>query len=218
MRLRSFIAISLLFSSIVSINKLFENVKSPESPNDSLFKYEYPMFAFALDSFTAKGWLKTFSIIHYTFNDVVLFLVQMIIDILLVIQIKKDLHMKKQSLKTLLKSKQDESSKKLEYLSHVSQEANRMILYFLVLNAFFRLPEFSLNIYLNAFFVPEFKPINELSSFSWLCYNQLCILLIFLIQFIYLLSYSSYIFFYFKYNKSFRNGFWQFFFRSQKKL
>ena len=219
MRLRSCVAFFLLLSSLLSINKLFEIVSAPEVINDSFYQYEYPSFAFSLQSFNSKNWLRIVSLIHYVINDLVLFLTQMIIDILLVIQIKRDIRSKKQNLKTRSTNKKSRDrdgktkNKQLEYLSQVSTEANKMIIYSLFFNALFRLPEFSLYFYLNVLFqnIKNSDSLNDKIYHNLFCKNQLCALLINLIQFIYLLSYSSYLFFFFKYNKSFREGFWQFF-------
>ena len=212
MKLRLFVAFCLIFSSLLSINKLFEYSKE-NNDNDSLFsqfQYEYPLFAL-LDKRNMYVY-NYILFIHYLINDVVLFVIQIIVDIQLVIIIRRDLSEKRQKLKNLSDNKKEENTiQKLDYLHHVSNETNRMIVYSLFMNAFFRFPEFSLYVYLNFFFEKSDFVFNSHDYSYFDCSIQFCTLLVNLIQFIYLLSYSSYIFFYFKYNKSFRKGFRRFF-------
>ena len=56
--------------------------------------------------------------------------------------------------------------------------------------------------------------LESMLSFDELCVRQFCNFMVSLIQFIYLFSYSFYIFFYYKYNKPFRQGM-QSYFKSQ---
>ena len=124
---------------------------------------------------------------------------------------------KKTSLKSTTSNRNEESTqKKLSYLMHVSNDTNRMIVYTLLLNMFYRFPEFLLYFYLVfGFNFPKGKDI-EIFSFNLLCFNMFCNLMASLVEFIYLLSYSFYILFYFKYNKTVRIGFWTVFNKKPK--
>ena len=218
MKLRTFLIFTLIVSSLLCVNKLFEYVQAQGSDINKT-TYEYPFFSLMHRSFQAgESWYKWLFMLHYTINDLILFSIQMIVDILLVIQIKKDLRTKKATLRSTMGRKKEENViKKLNYLSHISNETNRMIIYSLTLNIFYRLPEFVLYYYIIMIFKLNQLSIDVIVSFDFFCLTQFCGLMINLIEFVYLLSYSFFIFFYFKYNISFRNGFKKFFSKQTNK-
>ena len=111
---------------------------------ESTHLYEYPIFNLLAKSYNDEHDYREITLIHYMINDFVLFMCQLIVDIALVVQIKRDLHQKRTKIKSTMNRKDENAQKKLDYLSHVSNETNRMIVYSLLLNAFYRLPEFAL--------------------------------------------------------------------------
>lgn len=148
---------------------------------------------------------------HYIFNDAILFLVNLIIDILMVINVKKDVRLKKGVLskqsKILTKLNKE---KQIDSIKNISEDLNKMIYMSLMVFFICRLTE--LIIYM--LFVTELKystPMlqlllfftdKKLSSIS---------------HFIYVFSYALNFFFYFKFFKDFRKSFIDFLFKKKRK-
>ena len=127
-------------------------------------------------------------------------------------KVKKDLSVKRVNIKKDTTASKDRKSK-LENLHSISNDTNRMIIYTLILNFFYRIPE--LVFYMHLVFIQGLDitihngMIQRLVNLNYykLCYVEFCELLASLIEFIYLISYSFNIYFYFSYNKPFRAGF-----------
>ena len=101
-----------------------------------------------------------------------------------------------------------EKLEKLRRLKNVSDQTDRMIIFSLVLNAFYRLPEFFFFIHFYFFKVPEsLSELQLYQTYLTMCDMYICELWLSISDFLYLLSYSFNIIFYFKFNKSFRDGF-----------
>mgnify|MGYP001811299664 CR=1 FL=1 len=143
MKLRAFSIFSLILSAFLSANKLFEYDSSTGSFNflDDLnlksfkFSYDYPFFNLLYRTLQGERWFREITFLHFVINDLLLYLFLIIVDIFLVVHIKRDLHQKKVSLKATMKRKDKRTQKKLAYLSHVSNETNQMIIYSLFSHA-----------------------------------------------------------------------------------
>ena len=190
------IGISFLFS----IEKIFEY----RTKHYYLSQLEYPQLNI-FHLIDEKKWFILFIYcFHYILNDFILLLINLIIDIRLVILIRKDLNSKKgfalknfnqnnHQLNEILKNK---LNKTLDEIHLAEINTNKMIIYSFILYLFCRLPELCLYFYLILcgtninFIIHSFGPVA-----------------INLVEYIYVLSYSFNLFFYFKFNKNFRDAF-----------
>ena len=195
----------IFLGSITSVIKIFNysigdlRLTSLDSPT-----------AFMINSFQLKKfwYLSALYLFHYIFNDILLLTVNLIIDIKLVTVIKSDL-LEKFRLKAnlfegdsttrFLKFKND-----LKYKKKVENKANSMIIASFVVYVICRLPELLgvLYFYNNSIFSVQ----------AYYCAKELlCYLIDDSIDYLYMLSYSTNIMFYYKFNSFFQRGFRRFF-------
>lgn len=185
------------FAFLTCLNKLNEY--------DAYFFYfdqnEYP----TLVIFRQMGWNVFFTVtylIHYIFNDFLALLVNTLVDIWLVNCVKANLRQKKKfNLNLLDKShgRNKQAQLKLEEIIQTEKNTNQLILYSLLTYVFCRLPELILYMY----FVNPTLKIDYLVAFGPTLVN--------IIQYMYVLSYVTNLFFYIKFNKPFRIAFYNIF-------
>ena len=137
-------------------------------------------------------WFVLIYLFHYLFNDFFILLANLIFDIVLVKEIRKNLKQKKA---LQLKSNSAQSEKILEEIATVEKNTIKLVVYPLLMYLLCRVPE--LVVYLLFLF-------NVYPKF---CYNELCPLLLNVIQYLYVISYITNLFFYFKFYKVFRVSF-----------
>ena len=150
-------------------------------------------------------YMPAFYFFHYCLNDLVLLLVNLIIDIRLVFVIKRNMaekiefktHSCEKGEKICEKFKRD-----IKHHQDVNSKLNSMIIATLLIYIFCRLPEFFASIY---FFDTKLMYLNNCMD------NYFCYLLYNAIEYLYMVSYSSNILLYYKFNSQFQSGFRNFF-------
>ena len=79
---------------------------------------------------------------HFAINDLILFLAQMLVDMALVVKVKKELRAKKATVKSTMKKRSIGAQKKLTYLSHIANETrisySFFIFFYFIYNKSFR--------------------------------------------------------------------------------
>ena len=152
---------------------------------------------------------------HYTTNDFIILLVNFIIDIKLVMVIKEDLK-KKLRFMTTNESSQGQNSRTesiLKKKKSVENKSNMMIILNFFTYLLCRVPELLGKI----FFYFSDDPNFTLSGFKSCTLEIFCYLLSNTIEYLYMLSYSFNIFFYYHFISNFRTGFRRIFRFYQKK-
>ena len=213
-RARKMVLVILLPSLILSTPKIFEYSFTDESSSN----YDSPVL-FAINSQADIFGVHFVTVIyfaHYIFNDLVMLMANLYIDILLVIQIKSDLQQKIQfkianlkidacdSLSNTTKKKLKDDLKKK---NAVENKANVMVILNMLLYIFCRLPEL-----LGMFFFYFINNSKYSNSASETCsYKALCYILLDTTEYIYMLSYLVNIIFYYKFNVNFHRGFRKYF-------
>ena len=211
-KLRIIILATIVVSASTSFGKIFEY--------DTLVSYSTQMEYPRLNLFQLFVEEKYFEIVshisHYIINDFFLLIYNFIIDILLVKKIREDLKHKKHFLhenfnknassnneNSILKQKLDDN---LNDIKKAERGTNKLIIYSLILYCFCRFPE--LGFYLYLLFADQEQHFI-IGSFGPLMIN--------LVEYLYVVSYSFNLFFYFKFNKNFRDAFKNIFFKTKKK-
>ena len=146
-------------------------------------------------------WFKIIYLVHYIFNDGVILALNFFVDILLVVEIKKDLKIKKKLRRKNIDNEVEEVRKNLK----------KMIIYILIVIAFCRLPEFILYLFMLFFTFNKFQMSDYYNNILSICQLDFCPLLIDIIQFMYHCSYLTNLLFCYKFNKHFRRAFREFF-------
>ena len=165
---------------------------------------------FQINAFARKGskYLPPLYFLHYFFNDFLVLVLNLFIDIKLVSIIKSNLKEQLKVKEDLLRIQSPKHMTKLrkilKYKRKVEKKSNAMIIATLFVYFFCRIPELLGNIF--------FYYFGLLSSFENRCAEvSLCYLLDNSIEYLYMLSYSTNIVFYYKFNSFFKKGFRQFF-------
>jgi hypothetical protein len=202
--LRSIVICVVFTGAFLSLTKPFEY----DIKDLAMYSYDTPSpFRHAFSE--SKTWEKALYFTHYILNDFVILVINLIVDICLVREIKRDVTKKQEFrhkeevlnnfVKTPSHSETSTDIKKLE------SKANAMIVMTLVVYLFCRLPELG-----STFFFVYFS--MYLNYYKVYCFNvNFCYLLSNTIDYLYMVSYSTNIFFYYKFNKNFKRGFKAFF-------
>lgn len=192
MNIIGFSVFVLIFSSLISYCKVNEFAYR----SDAHYELNNILVAFNFHYSKTYGekWLTAYNIFHYVFNDIFLFMLNLIIDLAFIIHVRHDIYSKIKRLKSLEKNN-TKREKKLKELEEKKSDTKKLVIYFLALNIFTRLPELAFH------FVARFKSIiyiekednffNDMYDFT---------------QFLYQLSYSLNIFFFYSFNKQFKQG------------
>ena len=169
-----------------------------EMKTNSFDSLEHPEFNIL--HIRGKTWFIAIYSIHYLLNDSVLLLLNFVIDLKLFFVIRRDLATKRFNIEQRNSSKSTAGSKSLDDIEKSESNINKMVIYSFLVYLICRVPE--LVFYLHLLFIEN----NQLRYFDYytFCQISLCYLLINLIQYLYMLSYLTNIFFYYKFNKTFR--------------
>ena len=195
MNIKGIVMFALVFGFVSSFYETLED-------NSFLFSLRLFGYPAIMVFYNSQYWVAVVHEIHFFINDSVIFILNLIVDLLLVIQIRKDLAKKKKiNLKTLKasKSKQSHTRKTLNEIKKSYDDTNKMVLLSLGLYVVCRLPELAFEIHLFLF-----KRSSRVGSYSFLCLYGLCVFQKDFSQFLYLFSYCLNIISYYKYNKNFR--------------
>ena len=126
------------------------------------------------------------------------------------IPFKKNLKSKRNLLERLNRLDEKEEKK----ISEIETSTNKMVIYSFILNFFCRIPELAFKMFLIVIKYPKFE-FNISSSFHFnifshvhlFCILYLCSILDNICQFLYIFNYITNIFFFYKFNRTFREGF-----------
>ena len=191
-----------MVSVVTSVGVIFNF----EVVQDADLNYDVPIqFRIQADAFNIRSMqTKIFYFFHYILNDLVLLLVNLVIDICLIRLIKLNLAKKFEiRLKNLDDNKQQEEKLKAELKSKrsVENKSNAMIVATLFVYFFCRLPELG-----GAFFFYFFKMKQHFGYIISCDIISSCYLLANIIEYSYMVSYITNVFFYYKFNKDFSRG------------
>lgn len=206
MNLIVFMVIVLIFSFGISYNKLLEykiiESKYDDDDDETENIVEAPKPA-GPDISYEKFW-PSYSLVHYILNNLVFILLNLIIDLLLVLQMRKQLKVKAINAKAFHKSSSRKNSlilsNKLNEILKAETELNKMILYMFLIYLICRLPE------LFSFLVLKERLLFKVTSYIYTA-RYIYSLQTNIVHFFYLVSYLFNIFFYYKFNKFFRQAF-----------
>ena len=203
------VALTLLLSLLTSANKIFEY----RTKGNYYSQLEFPSLNM-FDLIESKHWFIVFIyLFHYIFNDFFLLILNLIIDIRLVILVRRDLSTKRRfAIKNFNSNKSSNVStvleknlkKTLDEISVAEKNTNKMIIYSFIVYLLCRLPELCLYFYL---ILCDESIVFVIHSLGPVAIN--------VVECMYVLSYSFNLFFYFKFNKNFRDAFKNFFNISQ---
>ena len=145
-------------------------------------------------------WFIVIYSLHYVLNNGFLLFANMIIDVRLFFCIRKQLAKKRNNIMNMEIS--HSMSKNLHEIKRAESNATKLVIFPLIVYMFCRLPE--LVFHLHIFFIVD----NSIISFDYFtfCRFSVCLLLINTIQYLYMISYLTNLFFYIKFNKQFRMG------------
>ena len=204
-RLRWIVIVIVGFSLILPFSLILDSHENAETPRyDSPFQFTVQLTSRLVIDRVQAGFILS----HYFFNDFILLVVNLIVDIKLVRAIKADL---KQKLKFAVDQEEqgvghDRKQKLLAKNKSVEKKANYMILANVLIYSFCRLPELGARLY----FVLNYESSPNTIDFINCSYEIFCYLLNNTIQYLYMLAYSFNIFIYYNFISNFRKGFRQF--------
>ena len=193
-KIRYFIVGIVSISALSSTNKLFEMKPIPVNSG-----FDMDLFDFNTSIFKVT-WFRILHCVHYVFNDFILVVINIVIDILLVKLIRRDLRIKLNFSINSLSIKPDHMKKTLEEVKKAEENTNKMIIFLFLIYFLCRIPELIFSIIL------LFRFIKIKDTFFKMCSLTVCQLLNNIIQYTYMLSYITNIFFYIKFNRPFRHG------------
>lgn len=191
-KLKIIVITSFAFSLLTSVTKIFEytdaieSLGSPQIP-DLFIKH-------LLEDPNKKIMFMIIYLIHYLLNDALFLSLNFIVDILLVIHIRKALNQKKLLLKKLNHKNNQE---KYNCILKAEHNTNKMLIYTFIMYIICRFPELVLYIFL---IIPDYD--SNKSRFHRLVAPSA----ISVVQYLYVLAYTTNIFFYFKFNKLFQRS------------
>ena len=144
--------------------------------------------------------------VHIVVNDLVIFLHNLIIDVLLVVQIRKDLSAKKRVVLRLQQSSPQTAAKKIQDIMGSYDDTNRMVVLNLALFVLCRLPELAFESHLVLF---KYKSESATGmTYENMCIEyKICYLMKDLTRFLYMFSYCANFLLYYKFNKNVRLAF-----------
>ena len=198
-KLKTIITLTILISAATSFGKIFEN----NVDGVYLSQIEFPPLNF-FDLFRANKWFQIVCyIFHYVINDFFLYAFNLIVDILLVRKIRGDLKFKKTFLKENFNKNCNQNSvllKKfndgLNEIAKAERGTNKLLIYSFFVYTFCRFPELCFYLY-----------ILLADKSQQFIMHTLGPLTINVVEYLYIVSYSFNLFFYFKFNKNFRDAF-----------
>ena len=198
MSITRFLVLVISFSLVTCLCKFFEYTTEPKT-NASI---EYPSLdiIFQRSSFAFSAAY----IVHYVLNDLIILCLNFFIDLLLLLTIRKDLTIKRHNLVGMTAAVASIDTR-LDLINKTEKKTNRMPIYTLIVYVFCRFPE--LIVYLHLMFIRNLSADQLDYDYYSMCLISICILLANIIQYLYMLSYIANLFFYFKFNRSFRRGF-----------
>ena len=157
------------------------------------------------------AWFNAIYLLHYTLSDFILLSLNLLVDIFLVIHIRADLEKKakfgigSEAYDKVLKKKKDERDQ-------AQKEANKMLIYQIILYVICRFPEMAyvLHYYL-VYNKANDANITKETSFTFYYFDicrifSFCQFLSNVIQYLYMISYSINVYFFYRFNKPFREG------------
>ena len=158
------------------------------------------------DDIPKTWWKAALYSIHYIINDLVLLVFNLVIDIILVVRVRKNLKKKEHFSAESTESKNDLKKKR----KSVKNDTNKIIIYQVILFLICRFPE--LIFYMHFLFFSFYDFDSSLSEshfyYAYICTGlSYCYYLANVLQFLYNLSYSVSVYFLYKFNKSFNQGF-----------
>ena len=151
-------------------------------------------------------WITVLRTAHYVINDFVFFLLNFVVDIVLVVSVRKDLAQKKKLTKKMTK-KSKENYKKIDEIKKAQDDTSKLIIFTFFLLVICRIPELAFELHF------LFINLNEsMYSYNSLCLTTgLCSTLKDNAQFLYMFTYCLNILLYYRFNKNFRLAFKYFF-------
>ena len=169
---------------------MFYHFNQDEFPGLNIKKYNtnemnYPFFIYIY-------------LFHYILNDFILLMLNLLIDLMLVRKIKRDINKKRRILFALFRSRAelDSTARKRQELDKAEANTNKLIIYSVLVYIICRVPELVIYIYF-------LMPLCDIY-----CMTTYAPLLVNISQYLYVVSYSTNIFFYFKFNKKFQQAFY----------
>ena len=192
-------------SLILSCSKLVEQTKVIEkfSFYDSPLKFGVNSLNFRSDDLVTYVYF-----FHFVLNDCVLLLINFVIDVKLVLVIRRDLKQKLVFQKTSAKSR----IKLLKKKRTIVFKTNFMIALNVVIYSFCRFPELLANIFFYFYRTKLESDNNSVGDMPLNCETLiLCYLLANSVEYLYMLAYLFNMIIYYKFNKNFRIGFRNFF-------
>ena len=204
LKLKRYLAFVIAFSFLISYNKTFEygtyeHLEDASFGNEALEKPKPLLSAYS----SLSSFQMALSYVHYVFNNCLALIVNILIDCLLIIAMRKDLKSKARNImlrNTVLSS--DLASKKLADIAKTQTNLNKMIIYLMLVYLVCRFPHF-LMFLLFLFHIYDRLDSMDAANLYTMQHNT--------IEFLYLLSYLSNIYFYMKFNKYFRLAFKSYF-------
>ena len=140
---------------------------------------------------------------HYAINDGLALLLNLIIDVMLVVHIRSDLSKK---LEISGHSGKKEIEKKKKEKETTERKMNKMIVYQLILYFFCRLPELVFYAHFLFLKLPTDLTVFDFPYIFFCCESSFCSLLLNVIQYVYMVSYSLNVYFMYQFNKTFRTA------------
>ena len=196
MNINHFLAVTTMFALASSVPKLFEYYLSGEQKSN----VEAPFLNLGI--MMKRTWFQVLFVGHYIINDLVLSLVNLFFDILLVFAIRDNLRKKERVAKeTTSSSSKSDLDKKKKEKRKAERRTNKLIIYQMILYILCRFPEI---VFSSHFFFVDLTPDGDYMTF---CITfSFCSFIKNNIQYIYIVSYLFNVYFYYKFNKQFRNG------------
>ena len=190
--LKGLMALVVLVSLLTSMCKLFEDSGSIETHPIETIKAFYNYLS---------PWVTVLHVGHYVLNDGVLFVINLVVDIMLVRRMRANLAKKLVFVKNFTEAsgQSDKDKQKRDEIEKANSDGNKLIVSSLVFFVFCRLPEAAFELHL------LFIGIGDLNSYYRMCISKsFCSLLRDISQFFYIISYSFNLLLFYKFNKNFR--------------
>ena len=202
MSIRQVCMVVIVFASLTSIAKIYEYRISAGVPSNS----DYPS-RFHINYTNPFNVWHLMYFLHYILNDFVLLLLNLFIDFCLILIIKKDLKVKLKNRKNLGFSKTSSPAQALQEAKTIEaqKKTDKLIIFSAIVYVLTRLPELLATIFFYFFL------LNYAHEFIKCSTSVFCYFFSNLIEYLYMISYSTNIYFYYKFNRSFEKNFKIFF-------
>ena len=189
-----------MFSFGSSVFKLFEEptlfVKGVPEKDFIMAYYHYKAF-----------WITVIRTVHYVINDFVIFLVNFVVDLVLVFKVRKDLAQKKKLTKKLAGTSSGANHKKIDEIKKAQDDTSKLIIFTFFLLVVCRLPELAFELHF-LFFQYNY----DFNSYYYICITSgFCTTLKDTAHFFYIGTYCANIFIYYQFNKNFKQALRDFF-------